>query len=108
MVDVPMSAFTIHVDQAKKSYNTDFSIVTLVKNQTGEVVAKLSNQYRLNGPLDKAEEAKKGRVLFYREANLPPDRYTLETIAYDAPSGRASVRTDNTRSIWQRMRPTCA
>jgi hypothetical protein len=65
----------------------------LVRNQSGEVVAKLSNQYRLNGPLDKAEEAKKGRVLFYREANLPPDRYTLETIAYDAPSGRASVRT---------------
>ena len=93
MADVPLSAFTIHVDQDKKSYDTDFSIVTLIKNQTGEVVAKLSNQYRLNGPLDKAEDAKKERVLFYREANLPPDRYTLDTIAYDAPSGRASVRS---------------
>jgi VWFA-related protein len=93
MADVPMSAFTIHLDQAKKSYDTDFSIVMLVKNQAGEVVAKLSNQYRLNGSLDKAEDAKKGRVLFYREANLRPGRYTLETIAYDAPSGRASVRT---------------
>jgi len=93
MADVPLSAFTIHVDQDKKSYDTDFSIVTLIKNQTGEVVAKLSNQYRLNGPLDKAEDAKKERILFYREANLPPDRYTLDTIAYDAPSGRASVRS---------------
>ncbi|MCM3870059.1 MAG: hypothetical protein ND895_05110, partial [Pyrinomonadaceae bacterium] len=93
MADVPISAFTIHLDQAKKSYDTDFSIVTLVKNQEAEVVAKLSNQYRLNGPLDKAEEAKKGRVLFYREVNLRPGRYTLETIAFDAPSGHASVRT---------------
>ena len=93
MADVPLSAFTIHVDQDKKSYDTDFSIVTLIKNQTGEVVAKLSNQYLLNGPLDKAEDAKKERVLFYREANLPPDSYTLDTIAYDAPSGRASVRS---------------
>jgi VWFA-related protein len=93
LADVPLSAFTLHVDQAKKSYDTDFSIVALVKNQAGEVVAKLSNQYRLNGPIDKAEEAKNGRVLFYREANLPPDRYTLETIAYDSSSGRSSVRT---------------
>jgi VWFA-related protein len=93
MADVPMSAFTVSVDQKKKTYETDFAVIALVKNQAGEVVAKLSRQYRLNGSSDKAEEAKMGRVLFYREANLPPNRYTLETIAYDAPSGRASVRT---------------
>ncbi|PWT93298.1 MAG: hypothetical protein C5B55_04780 [Blastocatellia bacterium] len=93
IVDVPMSAFTVHVDQAKKLYDTDFSVVTLVKDQSGQVVAKLSNQYRLSGPADKAEDTKKERVLFYAEANLSPARYTVEAIAYDAPSGRASVRT---------------
>jgi VWFA-related protein len=93
MADLPMSAFTISLDQVKKIYDTDFSVVALIKNQAGQVVAKLSNQYRLNGPLDKVEEAKKGRLLFYREAYLPPDRYTMETVAYDVPSGRASVRT---------------
>jgi len=91
--DAPMSAFTVRKDQAKKTYDTDFSIISLIKSQAGEVVAKVSEQYRLNGPIDKAEDAKQGRILFYREVNLPPDRYTLETIAYDAPSGRASVRT---------------
>jgi VWFA-related protein len=93
MVDVPISAFTIHADQAKKVYDTDFSIVTLVKDQSGRVVTKLSDQYKLTGPLDKIEDVKKERVLFYREPNLPPNRYTLETIAYDAPTGHASVRT---------------
>jgi VWFA-related protein len=93
IVDVPISAFTIREDQAKKTYDTDFSIVTLVKDQSGLVIVKLSNQYRLNGPIEKLEDAKKGRILFYREPNLPPNRYTVETIAYDAPSGRASVRT---------------
>ena len=93
LVDVPMTPFTIRVDQAKKSYDTDFSIVTLVKDKTGQVIEKLSNQYRLNGPIEKVEEAKKGRILFYREPNLPAGNYTLETIAYDAPSGRFSVRT---------------
>jgi hypothetical protein len=92
LVDVPLSAFTFHVDQAKKSYDTNFSILTLVKDRSGQVVSKLSNQYRLNGSLDRVEDAKKGRVLFYGEAILPADRYTLETIAFDAPSGRASVR----------------
>lgn len=92
LVDVPLSAFTFHVDQAKKAYDTDFSILTLVKDQSGQVVSKLSNQYRLNGPADKVEDAKKGRVLFYGETVLPADRYNLETIAFDAPSGRASVR----------------
>ena len=93
LVDVPLSAFTFDVDQEKKSYDTDFSIVALIKDQAGQVVRKLSNQYRLNGPIDKLEQGKQERVLFYREADLAPGRYTLETIAYDAPSGRASVRS---------------
>ncbi|PYS67720.1 MAG: hypothetical protein DMF69_22240, partial [Acidobacteria bacterium] len=93
IVDVPLSAFTLRIDQAKKLYNTDFSILVLVKDPAGQVVAKLSNQYKLSGPADKVEDAKNERVLFYKEANLPPDRYTVETVAYDAPTGRASVRT---------------
>ncbi len=93
MADLPMSAFTVKVDSKKKTYETDFSVLALIKNQDGEVVAKVSKQYQLTGPGDKAEEAKTGRLLFYREANLPPGRYTVETICYDAPSGRASVRT---------------
>ena len=92
MVDVPMSAFTVRLDQAKKVYDTDFSVVVVFKDQTGRALGKLSSQYKLSGPIDKVEEAKKQRILFYREAHLPPGRYDVETIAYDAPSGRASVR----------------
>jgi VWFA-related protein len=93
IVDVPISAFTVRVDQSKKTYDTDFSLVTVIRNESGQVVAKLSKQYNLNGPAEKAEDEKKGRVLFYREAELPPDHYTFQAIAYDAPSGRASVKT---------------
>ena len=92
LADVPLSAFTFHVDQEKKTYDTDFSVVALIKDQSGQVVDKLSKQYRLSGPLDKIEETKRTRVLFYREADLAPGRYTVETISYDAPTGRASVR----------------
>ena len=31
-------------------------------------------------------------MVFYREPNLPPGVYTMETIVFDNPSGKASVR----------------
>ncbi|HYX41704.1 MAG TPA: hypothetical protein VE821_08405, partial [Pyrinomonadaceae bacterium] len=52
---------------------------------------KLSNHYLLSGPLDKLEAAKRGTILFYREAELAPGRYTVAAAVYDAPTGRAGV-----------------
>ena len=95
MVEAPMSDFTFNIDKEKGIYSSDFSIVVLLKDQAGQVVEKLSNQYRLSGSLDKLNQTKQGRVLFYREANLAPGRYTLEAIGYDAPTGRASMQTGN-------------
>jgi VWFA-related protein len=92
LVEAPMGAFTFQADNSKKLYKTDFSIVVLVKDQAGQVVQKLSKQYQLSGALSEIEAAKQGRLLFYREAELPPGRYNLETIAYDQPTGRASSR----------------
>ena len=93
VVEAPLSGFSLQADAAKKTYGTDFSIVVLVKDESGRVVEKLSNQYRLSGPVEKMDEAKRGRVLFYREAELSPGSYRFEAVAYDRPTGRASVRT---------------
>jgi len=64
----------------------------LVRDQGDQVVQKLSQHYPLNGPIEKLNEAKKGDVLFYREAQLPPGNYTVQLIAYDGSSGKVSVR----------------
>lgn len=106
IADLPLSAFSFAVDRDKNIYQTDFSVVALLKNEIGQVVGKLSQQYLLSGPLDKLEEVKKERVLFYREANLGPGRYTLETIGYDAPTGRSSVRT-GTIQVAATMKVSC-
>jgi hypothetical protein len=92
LVEAPASAFTYASDNEKKTYNSDFSILALVRNESGRVVEKLSQHYPLSGPVDKAEAARNGEILFYREVNLPPGRYTIEAVAYDAPSGKSSVR----------------
>jgi VWFA-related protein len=92
LAEAPISAFTLAPSSDKKTYAADFSIVALVKDQSNQVVQKLSQHYPLSGPADKLEAAKKGEVLFYREMQLEPGRYTVELIAYDGPAGRASVR----------------
>jgi hypothetical protein len=91
MVEVPSGSINFVVNKEKKQYATNFSVVVLVRDGSGRVVRKLSNQYVLGGPLDKLEEARRGKVLFYRETRLDPGRYTVSSIVYDATDRRAST-----------------
>jgi VWFA-related protein len=90
-VEVPITVFTFVEDKAKKTFSTNFTILALIKDQSHQVVGKLSRQYALTGPLDKMKAARTGNVLFYRETELPPGRYDIEAVAYDQPSDKASV-----------------
>jgi VWFA-related protein len=69
-------------------YSTDFSIVAVVRDGSERIVQKLSQHYALIGDADKM---KKGNVLFYREAQLPPGKYRIQVIAYDATNGSVNV-----------------
>ncbi len=93
LAEAPISTFTLTQASDKKTYNADFSVVALIKDQTGQVVQKLSQHYPLSGPVDKLEAAKKGEVLFYREIELQPGNYTVEFIAYDGLAGKAGMHT---------------
>ena len=90
--EAPISAFTLSPATDKKTYNADFSIVALIRDPSGTIVQKVSQHYPLSGPIEKLPAAKKGDVLFYREVQLPPGRYTVELIAYDGPLSKADVR----------------
>jgi VWFA-related protein len=94
MVEVPSGSINFVVNKEKKAYATNFSVVVLVRDESRRVVRKLSNQYLLGGPLDKLEEARRGTILFYRETQLDPGRYTVSSVVYDATDGRASVNED--------------
>jgi VWFA-related protein len=93
MAEVPSNAFTFTSSADKKTFSSDYTILTVIRNDSQQVVSKLSQHYALPGPIDQIDNAKKGDVLFYKETQLPPGHYTMETIAYDAPSGKASTRT---------------
>jgi len=88
-VEVPTDAFTFTPDNEKKVYGSDFSIVVLIRDQSKQVVEKLSHHYGLVGK--SLDSVKKGKVLFYRETSLPPGKYEVDAVAYDALSAKASV-----------------
>ena len=52
----------------------------------------MSQQYVLSGEAKDLEAAKHGEILFYREADLPPGVYTMETIVFDATAAQGSAR----------------
>jgi VWFA-related protein len=89
MAEAPLSAFKFSNDN--KTYNTDFSVVALVRDQSGQIIQKLSQHYALTGAAQDAENAKKGNILFYREALLPPGKYQVQLIAYDQANNSINV-----------------
>ena len=58
----------------------------------GQEVQKLSQQYLLSGDAKDLEAAKQGEILFYREPDLPPGVYTMESIVFDAIAQQGSAR----------------
>lgn len=91
VVEVPASAVLFVSDNDKKIYRTDLAVVVVIKDEFQHPVRKVSSQYLLSGPLDQIEAAKRGNILFYRETDLEPGQYMVDSIAYDATSKQSSV-----------------
>lgn len=97
LVRAPGSAVTYEPDKQDKSgqkiQRGEFSVVVRVKDKDGNEVDRLSQNYPLSTPQASLDAARSGDILFYREAMLLPGHYTLEAVAYDARSQKASVDT---------------
>ena len=95
LVTVSPASLTFGPAETAGTLRADFTIVVRFKNQNDEIVRKMSQQYQFDGEPAKIEAMKKGEVLFYRQAELPPGVYTMETVVFDAVATRASVRISN-------------
>ncbi|MDX2153987.1 MAG: VWA domain-containing protein [Bryobacteraceae bacterium] len=89
--DLPLAdvAFT-KLDETRT--RTNLSVLALVKDEAGHVVSKVSRNVPLEQPLEKVEGFRKGRFIVTRPLELPPGRYTLETVAADHEGNRFGVR----------------
>jgi hypothetical protein len=95
LVRVPGTIPTYVLDKTDKSgqktHRADFSVVVRVKNEGGQEVDRLSQQYLLSTPAATLEAVRQGDILFYREADLAPGRYNLEVVGYDAVAEKAGT-----------------
>ena len=66
-------------------------VTALVKDENGQVIAKISKDLAYQVPTAKMDELKKGVVSFTSPFFVPPGHYTLETGVVDRLSTRASV-----------------
>jgi len=92
IIEAPLANLTLVADQEKKIYRAHFAMMAQLKNAEGQVVQKFSQDYPLEGPIDRMEALKRGNVVFMRNFHLALGRYTLETVAHDREANRISAR----------------
>ena len=92
VVELKTAPLTFQPAGDGKSYTSDFTVLVRFMDDQGRLVRKVSQHYDIRGELSQIERAKQGEVLFYRESELPPGVFSMETVVHDAPSGKASVR----------------
>jgi VWFA-related protein len=90
--DLPMKGVSFSRDEAAGKYRTHITVLALLKDESGRVVAKLSRDVPLNEPLDKLGGFRQGRFIATRLVRLPPGRYLLESAAADYEGNRVGAR----------------
>ena len=93
VVEVPLEHLTFAENHRSRTYGLRFTTMTLVKDQSGQIVQRSSETYPLEGPLDRLPALKRGRLRFKRQLWLPPGHYTLWTIARDQAAEQSSVKS---------------
>jgi VWFA-related protein len=92
IVEFKTAGLTFKPSADGSTYTSDFAVIVRFLDKDNQVARKVSQHYEVNGPLATIESAKQGDVIFYREPELPAGVYTMETVVYDLPSAKSSVR----------------
>jgi VWFA-related protein len=92
VVELKTAPLTFQAAPDGKAYTSDVTVLVRFVDDRNQVVRKVSQHYEVTGPIDQMERAKQGEILFYRDSELAPGLYTMETIVHDALSGKSSVR----------------
>jgi hypothetical protein len=92
LAEVRTDALQFVVDAQRSTYEARAAIIVRVLDGDGHPVQKLSQQYVLTGEAKDVDAAKNGEILFYRDPDLGPGVYTMETIVFDGVARQGSVR----------------
>ena len=88
---VDAQVLTFRRNAAQRTYDAEVTVMARVTSSNGEILATQSQLYQLHGDAAKLEEARRGRLLFFRTPEVPPGAHTVEWVVRDGESGDASV-----------------
>lgn len=91
LMQIPVNGITLKEDSQTHLHAADVRVVVLIKDQTGQVVKKLSQQFQLSIPAEKLTEARNTAINFAQETQLPAGTYQVEAAAFDALSNQLSL-----------------
>jgi hypothetical protein len=91
-MEIPLSSFKIAKDAGAGIWKAHFALMALLKDASGQILEKFSQEYPLQGNVADADAISRGNIVFLRHLELSPGRYSLETAAYEYGTGRASAR----------------
>ena len=89
--EFPVSALTFNKDEKGKTFSSKYAVLVLVKNSANEIVRKMGQEFTLRGPLTQMEDVKKRPQMYSRMTLLASGQYTMEAVARDTATGKASV-----------------
>ena len=92
LVHVDTDVLRFDVDDRQGTYSAQAVVAVRLRDAGGREVQKLSQQYLVAGDAKDVAAARRGDIIFYREADLDPGVYTMEAIVYDAVAQSGSVR----------------
>ena len=95
MARVPMSDVRLTADDAAGVFRGRLSLLGMVQDEAGRSVARLSDDWRIEEPLERFDAVRGTAALFRRALTLPAGRYTLETAVRDGETGGLSVETSS-------------
>ncbi|MGD0578960.1 MAG: VWA domain-containing protein, partial [Bryobacteraceae bacterium] len=90
--DLPLKSVQFSWDEKSKTYITHLSALALVKDEHGQVVAKLSRDVPLGEPKERLEGFKQGHFILTLPVDLAPGRYVVESVAADQLGNRFGAR----------------
>jgi VWFA-related protein len=88
VVEVPISGLETRSDPNANLLSWHVSIVSEVKNKSGAVVERFSDDIPGHGALDLKEQMLLGSATMQRHFALPPGEYTVQTAVVDRNSGK--------------------
>lgn len=105
VVEVPTANLDLRKDQETKLYSERVSILAEVKDKSGVVVERFSQDFAHNGALETIDAARQGHVQLQRHFSASPGDYTLETAVLDKNGAKSGVQHTSFSILVQKTGP---